>query len=87
MKSNNTPKNTHHNKHALAHQTPSHASTSKHTNKLLQVGAMSALLSVSCIAAQNTSAAVADETSSPSSAINHTNQQSQPSVHTNENAP
>ncbi|WP_449676415.1 sialoglycan-binding domain-containing protein [Umbribacter vaginalis] len=48
---------------------------------------MSALLSVSCIAAQNTSAAVADETSSPSSAINHTNQQSQPSIHTNENAP
>lgn len=87
MKSNNTPKNTHNNKHALAHQTPSHASTSKHTNKLLQVGAMSALLSVSCIAAQNTSAAVADETSSPSSAINHTNQQSQPSIHTNENAP
>lgn len=85
MKSNNTPKNTHHNKHALAHQTPSHASTSKHTNKLLQVGAMSALLSVSCIAAQNTSAAVADETSSTSSAINHTNQQSKPSVHANEN--
>lgn len=86
MKSNNTSKNTQHNKHTLAHQAASHASTSKHTNKLLQVGAMSALLSVSCIAAQHTSAAVADEPSSPSSAINHTNQQNQPSVHTNENS-